>query len=236
MTTWKVGELAAMTGLTVRTLHHYDEIGLLRPLGRTAAGHRLYGQADVRRLYAVITLRDLGIPLDQIAGMLDGEPDIAGMLRDHLSRVDSQLQALRTLRRRLAVLTAHADRTPEAAELLDLLDHSRKAQQTFERYFTEEQISALDGSTISEWPRLIAAVQSEMDSGTDPAHPRVRRLAREWMRLLERFHGDDPNVRDSLYRMRADNSDEIADHGGPTDEMIDYIKRANAPRVPPPAR
>ena len=60
---WKIGELARATGLTVRTLHHYDEIGLLVPSERTQAGYRLYGEQDVRRLYEIRALRDLGIPL-----------------------------------------------------------------------------------------------------------------------------------------------------------------------------
>lgn len=52
---WKVGELATEAGLTVRTLHHYDRIGLVHPAGRTNAGHRLYTEADVARLYQVAT-------------------------------------------------------------------------------------------------------------------------------------------------------------------------------------
>ena len=54
---WKVGSLASATGLTVRTLHHYDHIGLVSPSGRTPSGHRLYEESDVRRLYQVLALR-----------------------------------------------------------------------------------------------------------------------------------------------------------------------------------
>jgi MerR family transcriptional regulator, thiopeptide resistance regulator len=57
---WKVGELARVTGLTVRALHYYDEIGLLMPSGRTPAGHRSYDRADVARLYRISLLRRLG--------------------------------------------------------------------------------------------------------------------------------------------------------------------------------
>ena len=56
---WKVGELAGLAGLTVRTLHHWDEIGLISPSMRTASGHCLYDEADVRRLYEVVALREL---------------------------------------------------------------------------------------------------------------------------------------------------------------------------------
>lgn len=63
--TWRVGALAELTGLTVRALHHYDHLGLLRPSQRTPAGHRLYTADDVARLYRINLLRRLGFPLNQ---------------------------------------------------------------------------------------------------------------------------------------------------------------------------
>jgi DNA-binding transcriptional MerR regulator len=75
---WKVGELAEATGITVRTLHHFDVIGLLRPTERSAAGHRLYTADDLRRLYRVLALRHLGMPLAEIAQSLDGDSDDLG--------------------------------------------------------------------------------------------------------------------------------------------------------------
>ena len=68
----KVGELAQRTGLTVRALHHYDEIGLLKPSGRSEAGYRLYSQADVQRLHAIQTMRQMGLALNDITQLLEG--------------------------------------------------------------------------------------------------------------------------------------------------------------------
>ncbi len=67
----KVGELAKRTGLTVRTLHHYDEIGLLKPSLKTESGHRLYTAVDVARLQQVLSLRQLGFSLEQVRDCLD---------------------------------------------------------------------------------------------------------------------------------------------------------------------
>ncbi len=67
----KVGELAKRTGLTVRTLHHYDEIGLLKPSLRTEAGHRLYDADDVARLQKIVLLRQLGFSLEEVQACLD---------------------------------------------------------------------------------------------------------------------------------------------------------------------
>ena len=58
---YTVGELAARAGLTVRTLHHYEQLGLLRPASRSDAGYRRYGEADVLRLHRVLALRDAGL-------------------------------------------------------------------------------------------------------------------------------------------------------------------------------
>src|SRR5215831_6604218 len=63
---WKVGELARRTGLTVRTLQYYDDIGLLRPSYRTQSGHRLYVAGDIAHLQQIVSLRELGLSLDEI--------------------------------------------------------------------------------------------------------------------------------------------------------------------------
>ncbi|HVE96753.1 MAG TPA: MerR family transcriptional regulator, partial [Pseudonocardiaceae bacterium] len=239
---WKVGQLARLTGLTVRTLHHYDQLGLLSPSARTPSGHRLYDEPDVRRLYRIVALRELGLPLEVIRELLTGEPDLADLLRDHLAHVDQQLAAITALRRRLAAMVAAVQGagSPPATDLLDLMAEVGKVDETMKRYFTEEQLAAVTqrheqtgqeatASVMAEWPQLIAQVQAELDAGTYPGAPTVQALARRWMELLESFHGGDPGLRDSLYRMQADNSEMLQQqYGGPSPEMIDYIRRANA--------
>ena len=78
-----VGELARLTGITVRALHHYDEIGLVVPSQRTAAGYRLYDDADVIRLQQVLLFRELGLPLDEIAFAIDEAGTREELLRKH---------------------------------------------------------------------------------------------------------------------------------------------------------
>src|SRR5918998_4683530 len=69
--TVNVGEVAALAGVTVRTLHHYDRIGLLSPSGRTAAGYRRYAPAGPGRLPPVLVYRELRVPLEEVATLLD---------------------------------------------------------------------------------------------------------------------------------------------------------------------
>ncbi len=113
---WKVGALARASGLTVRTLHHYDHIGLLSPSARTAAGHRLYTPADVARLYRITLLRSLGFPLEQIASALDDpEWQLAAAMRRHLEHTRERAAATARLCARLADMTAALERDDQPA-------------------------------------------------------------------------------------------------------------------------
>src|SRR5262245_43496748 len=98
----KVGELARRAGLTVRTLHHYDEIGLLKPSLHSEGGHRLYTGEDVARLQQVVSLRQLGFSLDEIRSCLDG-PGFSPLevIRLHVAKLREQIELQKGLCGRL---------------------------------------------------------------------------------------------------------------------------------------
>src|SRR5689334_79414 len=103
-----VGEVAALAGVTVRTLHHYDRLGLLSPTERTAAGYRRYTPADLDRLHRVLVYRELGFPLEEIATLLD---DPGTDPRAHLRR---QLALLRDRLERTQAMVAAVEKEMEA--------------------------------------------------------------------------------------------------------------------------
>lgn len=236
---WKVGELARQAGLTVRTLHHYERVGLLEPSARTSGGHRLYDEADVARLYRIVALRDLGLSLDAVRTALDDELDIGELLRAQHTQVARQVEALRSLRDRLWLLMSRDERLHTPTDFLTLMEEINTMEDKMRTYFSQEQLEtlaarreALGTETIraveAEWPELIAKVQAELDAGTDPSEPRVQALAARWMELLEGFHGGDPELRDSLYRMQEENNEQLQrTYGGPSPELIAYVTRAN---------
>jgi DNA-binding transcriptional MerR regulator len=121
----RVGELAGASGLSIRTVRYYDQIGLLCPSRRSAAGHRLYDDADVRRLYRICLLRRVGLPLAQIGRALD-DPGWAlrQVMRAHLEMLDRQLAVSQILRRRVARMSEAlaGDDAPATTELLDTLE------------------------------------------------------------------------------------------------------------------
>ena len=97
-----VGEVAELAGVTVRTLHHYDRIGLLTPSERTAAGYRRYMATDLDRLHRILVYRELGFPLDEVATLLDdpdADPEVhlrrqLRLLRDRLERNQAMVEAV----------------------------------------------------------------------------------------------------------------------------------------------
>ena len=124
--TWRIGQLARETGLTVRTLHHYDQLGLLSPLSRTPGGHRCYTSDDVRRLHHIVALRSLGISLEEIGTLLDGEPDPASLLRRQLDVVEEHIRTATSLRARLLDVLGSLGRNaePSAGQLLQLIEET----------------------------------------------------------------------------------------------------------------
>src|SRR5262245_54816370 len=128
----KVGELARQTGLTIRTLHHYDEIGLLNPSLHTEAGHRLYTAADVARLQQVLSLRQLGFSLDEVRACLN-RPDFSPLevIRLHVARLREQIELQQRLCERLEALTAYfhtagevsADAFLQAIEVMNMIEN-----------------------------------------------------------------------------------------------------------------
>jgi phosphoribosylaminoimidazole-succinocarboxamide synthase len=106
---WTVGELAHQAGVSVRALHHYDEIGLLSPT-RSAAGHRRYAAPDVARLTQIVALRSLGLSLGEIQGCLDGGEALAATLTRQLRDLDQRVAQTTALRDRLASIVDRLQR------------------------------------------------------------------------------------------------------------------------------
>jgi DNA-binding transcriptional MerR regulator len=233
-----IGELAVRAGLTVRTLHHYDRIGLLPPAGRTAAGHRRYADGDVRRLFTIVALRRLGLPLADIAHALDrGGFSLRDAVAQQIEAIDGELDEARRLRRRLGRILDELDRSgePSSLELIDAME----AMTMYERYYTEEQLERLERRAEElgpdaieqgqqDWAELLDALRAERNAGTDPADPKVRALAKRSLELVEAFTGGDAGIRESLGRMYANEDPAVVSHGTMDRELMAYLSRAQA--------
>jgi DNA-binding transcriptional MerR regulator len=238
----KVGALARMTGLTVRALHHYEDVGLLAPAARTRAGHRLYGTAQVRRLHQITSLRQLGLSLDEIARVLDDpaqtleatlDRQIQG-LRERIREEEALCRQLESLRRRLV---AEAD-----GVTLEELTRSLNQTVRIESHFSPDQLDRLRERQAAlgdegmargqaDWAAVMAGFEAAMDDGLPPDHPRAIALARRASALVDAFTGGDPSIQESLTRMYAEEGPErvMGTHGVPLRPGLwAYMARARA--------
>jgi len=234
---WKVGELAGTTGLTVRTLHHFDEIGLLRPAERSEAGHRLYTASDVRRLYRILALRQLGMPLSEVGSSLDGDVgDLEVAVRGQLEQLEQHIRAHRQLHRRLvALLVAIREaREPSIDELIAVMEAMMQAS-----YFTPDQLARLKdrhreagdegfARWQQRWAELAEEVAAHIEAGRDPADAAVQETARRWTDLMDHMTGGDRGILSSMYAALDGKGPEAATRGVVSAEVWDYIKRAFA--------
>lgn len=207
----RVGALAKRTGVSVRTLHYYDEIGLLAPSRHSEAGYRLYMADDVVRLQQIMSLRQLGFSLDQIRECLcRGNVSPLRVIEQQIAQLREQIALHHHLRDRLEAI-ARGLRQAEEPSITELL-HTMEVMNRMEKYYTPEQREWLNErrQTVgeerireveAEWPKLIAAVRDAMDAGTDPADPKVQALAQRWMGLVREFTGGNPGIEKSLRTM-----------------------------------
>ena len=129
MKAYTVSQLAKMAGVTVRTLHHYDQIGLLEPSSRTEAGYRLYGEGELLRLQQILFYRELDMPLAQVRQTLD-DPAF-----DPLAALEGHRQLLQQRMERLARLLKTIDRT---IDRLSEDDMTLTDEELYEGFTTEQ--------------------------------------------------------------------------------------------------
>ncbi|MEO9329099.1 MerR family transcriptional regulator [Gordonia aurantiaca] len=201
-----VGVVAGMAGVSVRTLHHYDRIGLVTPSGRTAAGYRVYDDADVERLYRVLTYRELGFPLERIATLLD-DPDadelhhlrtqrelLSGRI-DHLRRMVAAVEEMMATKKQGIRLSAAEQAeifgddwrgeefAAEAAERWGDTDAWRQSRARAARY-TKEDWARIKVETDDLERRLADAMLRGVTPGSDEADA----LAEEHRAQIGRFY------------------------------------------------
>lgn len=201
-----VGELSRISGVTVRTLHHYDEIGLVTPSQRTSAGYRLYSDEDVLRLQQVLVFRELGMSLPEIAGVLDDATSAnrAELLRRHRAaladkrgKLDAMLaavdHAISVLEKGTEEMTAQDFQ--KMFDGFDPADHEREAEERWgqtEAYADSQR--RVKGYGKAEWEQIrkeAAAINARfvelLREGAAPADPRVQAAVEDHRAHISRW-------------------------------------------------
>jgi len=214
---YQVQEFAELAGVTVRALHHYDRLGLLKPR-RTDAGYRLYGLRDLERLEQIVALKFLGIPLKQIRTLLDRDalelPDALRLqrrvLEDKRRLLDRAINAIRDAEKAI-----QPGRRPDSAVLRKIIEVIEMQNNTdwMKKYSTDEAWAKIDERkklwspelqerVSKEWADLFRDVEAAL--GEDPVGKKAQALAARWVKLVEGFTGGDPDITTSLRNLYAD--------------------------------
>ena len=224
--TYRVQEFARLAGVTVRTLHHYDRVGLLVPQHRSESGYRLYTQDDLLRLERIAVLRYLGLSLREIgeivrAGKGD-DADIGGLLRRQAivlrERRDGIARVLRAVEAAEKALEQTPRETALDSELFQSILKEIAMQETMDwskKYYSEEAQKAIDvrksewspelqEKISQQWSEMFAKVEAAIANGVEPTSEEGRRLASEWCSLVGQFTGGNREVANGLNAMYAD--------------------------------
>lgn len=217
---YRASEFARAAGVTVRALHHYDRLGLLKPSGRTASGYRLYGERDFARLQQIVTLKFIGFPLKQIKDVLErGTTDLKTALRFQriiLAEKSRRLtQAVRAIEEAERALANGAEPGREAfAKIIEVIEMQNDTEWTKKYYSEEAQAKIAERQrTIPrevieqgqrDWMALITEVEAAVKEGVDPSSERAQGLAARWSGLIKGFTGGDTEIQKGLNKMYSD--------------------------------
>lgn len=237
-----VGRAAKLLGVTVRTLHHWDGIGLARPSLRTAAGYRLYTVADTVRLHRVVVYRELGLDLESIRAVLDdATADVPAALRAQRAEITERIERLRRLGTGL-------DRMIEAQERGMLLTAEQQAQIFGPDWDPEGPVKArrLYGDTEQwrqyaeraatrgpkEWQavadraaRLDHALGEAMDAGVEPGGPEAERLVERHREVFSAYFPLTREMQVCLGRMYEDDPGFAAHYDGVRPGLAGWFRR-----------
>ena len=214
---YRIREFATLAGVTVRALHHYDRLGLLKPSGRSRSGYRLYRDRDLVRLEQIVVLKFLGLPLKQIARLLKRESSLADALRRQqvvLAGKRRQLDlAISAIRRAERSVESGGDPDWELFKTIVREIEMQNSTDWSKKYYSEDAKAKIEerkalwnpelqAQVTAQWTALIADVTAAL--AEDPAGPNAQALAARWRTLVEGFTGGDPEVQQGLNKMWAD--------------------------------
>jgi DNA-binding transcriptional MerR regulator len=236
-------EFAKAAGVTVRTLHVYDRLGLLRPAMRTDSGYRLYGEAELERLEQILALRFVGFRLEHIKELLQGPkwPLIVAlrMQREIVAQQKRKLEAAASAIEQ-AEATLIADASADRWKMLRNIIEALKVENDYswtQNYYNDaarEKLEQFRKDTPSEvieqgqrdWTALLAEVEEAAERNEDPASEHAQALANRWRGLLRQFTRGDADVQQGLNKLWSDQTHWPQDFKRPWSDAADaWIKR-----------
>jgi DNA-binding transcriptional MerR regulator len=217
---WQTREFAQRTKVTVRTLHHYDRIGLLKPQRSARNGFRLYGVREFARLQQIRTLKFIGFSLYQIREILINEElDLTETLQLQKHIIEAQRTQLNLALK--AVSRAEKDLQKNGAidwesfnQIIEVINMEQNTEWTKKYYSESAQAKVeerknlwsleLQERVTRDWNKLTEDIEAAIADGAKPSDERAQKLAARWRALIEEFTGGDKEIQQGLNKMYAD--------------------------------
>lgn len=233
-TTYLPHDFAKRARVTVRALHHYDRLGLLKPSGRTGAGYRVYTDRDFARLEQIVALKFIGFPLSQIEDLLRQKDfDLSSALRQQSEILAEKRHHLDRAMRAIenAEKMVSAGGTPDWELFRKVIEviQMQTRKDWMKKYYTEEQIAGLRKRWSPEvqaesergWAALVRDTEAAIASGISPDSETGRKLAARRTALIALFTGGDPGMEENLNKLYADKANWPADFKKPFSDAVD---------------
>ncbi|WP_010096631.1 MerR family transcriptional regulator [Ornithinibacillus scapharcae] len=238
---YTIGQLSKNTGVTVRTLDYYDEIGLIKPSSRTSGGHRLYNDEDVMRLERVLALKYMGFTLERIKDILkDSAVSWQQSIQEQLEMVKKEKERLKILEQALLGVSYSIEfegdvNWPIIFSVIQMFQQDPEdALKHYHDYLDKEEmkkiieISAeMNEEDIKEWLKIISDIKKYHD--IDPNSELAFDLAQRWLNQATKMFGNDEDLLSDMWESLKNLKDGIAFY--PMDKhVIGFLERVNMAR------
>ncbi|HTF98338.1 MAG TPA: MerR family transcriptional regulator [Cellvibrio sp.] len=223
----KIGQLSHQVCLSIRTLHHYDQIGLLSPSVRTPAGHRLYNKKDIALLHRIQALKQLGFSLQKISQIInDNSLPLPEVIEQQIANIEGEITQAIKLKEKLMRLQSSLlkGEEPDTNKWLDTL----ALMNVYDKYLTANEIEELNSYAAivkdeleNDWPEMVKKLNLMMSQKVSSNDGSAKEFVIQWTEMLERLVGHDPQLLLKVHAMS--NEPEIQIQRGITPAMIEFL-------------
>lgn len=234
---YTIGGLSKNTGVTVRTLDYYDEIGLVKPSSKTSGGHRLYNENDVMRLERVLALKFMGFSLEQIKDSLENSTSNWQVsIQQQVELVKREQERLKMLEQALLNISYSIELEGEVnwsvifSTIQLFQQEPEEAFEQYKDYLSEgemRRIMDMNAANMSEidikaWLKVINEIKNNLD--LDPASEKARKLVENWANQADDMFGNDEQLLGDMWEALQDFKEGIAFYPM-NEDVIHFIKR-----------
>ncbi|WP_130860649.1 MerR family transcriptional regulator [Gracilibacillus phocaeensis] len=236
---WKIGEIAEITGLSIRTLRYYDQINLLSPSLYTEAGHRRYSLKALQTLMEILSLKQMGFSLEEVKQLQEQQAPstVRETLAMHTERIKADMEAQQQLLTQLEEVQQEFSSSPDnmiSLQSLTMLFDAMRADRS--KYFNQAQLDwmrdhfhTMDKTTLQHsqlaFYKLLTRLRDKKEKHYPPSDPSVIEIATKWKSMMNSFLPENNELQQQAEKFYADNPDLAAKTGLEAD-LYAYLHQA----------